>query len=416
MLNRERLFETLQHLADQASAGEHRLGLLFVRALRLHEFNLEFGYLAGESAAERIESLLTHALRSEDQVLRIGECDFAVLLPSLRNREQAALAAAKLVRTLQRPRSGNDQDLRASIVVGGAICPDDGTGADLLCRCADAACDLAAHGPDRYALHKAGARLPSPSRDDLRHAIATNQLDLYLQPIIDLRDGGSERYEALSRWTHPRLGLIPPETFVRAAETNGLIGDLTRWNINSALRHVSVARDAGRAPGVSINLSALVLHQQGLTEQIVDLARFWNVPCAKIVFELTETGLMDDPVYCVGVLEQLRECEFGIAIDDFGTGYSSMAYLERVPATELKIDKSFVTGMRHDPRATKLVVSMINLAHEYGLNAVAEGVEDAEALRKLRKAGCDFAQGHHLGRPCPASAALGLPTGLRAPS
>ncbi|HET7561199.1 MAG TPA: GGDEF domain-containing phosphodiesterase [Rhodanobacteraceae bacterium] len=408
MLNREALFDALQrHIAVCGEGGQH-LGLLFLRARRLREFTLEFGYARGEAAAAGIEELIRGSLRAGDELLRIGECDFAALLPRLRNRQQAALAAAKLVRTLQRRQDDAEQDLRTSIVIGGAVCPDDGSDAEQLCRRADSACDVAARGTDGYALDHADAHPDAPPRDDLDHAIRGNQLELYLQPIVDLRGGSGERFEALSRWTHPQLGVIPPDRFIPAAERNGLIGDLTRWNINSALRHVALARDAGRAPGISLNLSTMVLHQQGLAEQLVDLAHFWNVACESIVFELTETSLMDDPVRCIGVLEQLRECAFGIAIDDFGTGYSSMAYLKQVPATELKIDKSFVSGMREDPRTVRLVASMLELAHEYGMKAVAEGVEDAATLALLRDAGCDFAQGHYLGIPRPASEALEL--------
>lgn len=403
MLNRDQLFASLRHHISEASG---RLGLLIFRAQRLREFNLQFGYEAAELSASTIESRLRGAVRANDEVLRIGDCDFAVILPGLRNREHVSLAATKLVRVLRLRPGTDEQRPQVSVALGGAICPDDSNDADQLCRCADSACDPAAHSPEGFALYHPGKTAPNLTRNDLRRAIAASQLDLYLQPIIDLRGASGERFEALARWTHSEPGKIPPDVFVRFAEQNELINDLTRWSINTALRYIAIARESGRSPGISINLSALVLRQPGLPEQIVDLARFWNVPCETIILELTETSLMDDPGYCTRVLGQLRDRNFEIAIDDFGTGYSSMAYLKQLPAAELKIDKSFVIGMRDDARSERPVRSMLDLGHECGLKVVAEGVEDAETLAKLRALGCDYAQGYHLGTPEPAADAL----------
>lgn len=403
MLNRATLFATLQSRIDAAVAASEPLGLLIVRTQRLREFNLLFGYAAGDHAVAAMHAVIRAAVHPQDEVVAIGECDFAVIVPGLRNRQHLALAAAKLVRVLQTPLDAGGQEMLASIAVGGAVCPEDSRDADLLCRLADGACDEALGNGDHFALHQAAESAPQFAHGDLRVAIAGNQLRLFLQPIQHLGSGRIDRAEALSRWTHAELGAIPPDVFIRVAEQTGLIGELTRWNINAVLRHAADALGAGEGLIVSINLSVWSLQQSGFVEQVQDLVRLWNIAPERVVLEVTESGLMGDMKHCARVLQQLRDASFGIAIDDFGTGYSSMAYLKRLPVTELKIDKSFVMDMASDVRMEKLVGSMIDLSHHMGLEVVAEGVEDAATLQRLRDMGCDFAQGYHIARPAPAA-------------
>lgn len=403
MLNRPQLFTALRRRIDEAIAAGQSLGVLMVRTHRVREFNLLFGYEAGERAAKAMHAAIVAAMRPDDEVHRIGECDFAVLLPGLRNQEHAALAAAKLVRVLQTPlAAGGGLEMLAVVAIGAAVCPHDGNEPDLLCRLADSACDVATSSGERFALYRPPEVPMAFAHGDLREAIAGNRLQLYLQPIIDLRSGQADGAEALSRWDHREFGAIPPDTFVRVAEQTGLIGELTRSNINAALRHAGSLHADGIPLRISVNISVRILQQHSFLEQIRDIASLWKVSPDSVVLEVTEGGLMEDLQYCEHLLRRLRDQGFGIAIDDFGTGYSSMAYLKRLPTTELKIDKSFVLDMRDDPRAQKLVGSMIDVSHHLGMSAVAEGVEDQATLDCLRAMGCDYVQGYHLGRPVPA--------------
>lgn len=403
MLNRPQLFAAMQRRIEEAVATDRFLGVLMLRTQRVREFSLLFGYQAGERAAEAMHAAIVAAVRAEDEVHWIGESDFAVLLPGLRNHEQAVLAAAKLVRVLQVPLDAGDApEMLASVAVGAAICPRDGAQPELLCRLADSACDVAAASGDRFALYRAPEVPTAFAHVELREAIVGNRLQLFLQPIVDLRSGRADGAEALSRWDHAGSGAIAPDTFVHVAEQTGLIGELTRWNINAALRHASGLHGDGIPLRISINLSVHVLQQHSFLEHVRDIARLWKVPAEAIVLEVTESGLMQDLQHCEQMLRRLRDHGFGIAIDDFGTGYSSMAYLKRLPATELKIDRSFVVDMHEDARTQKLVGSMIDVSHHLGMSVVAEGVENQAALDRLRTMGCDHAQGYHLGRPMPA--------------
>ena len=402
MLNREALFAEMAPGIATASTAQQPMGLLVVRTQRMREFNLLFGYEAGERIAQAMQAALVAALRPVDRVLQIGECDFAVLLPDLRNREHATLAAAKLVRVLQEPLQAGDAQLLAAVAIGVALAPEHGNDPDSLCRHADSACDQAAASGEGVALYSTPDLPVAFAHADLRDAIAANRLQIYLQPIMGLQNGRTERAEALARWNHPQLGPIPPNVFVQVAEQTGLIGELTRWSLNLALRHAASARESHTRLGVSVNLSARVLRQHSFIEQVHDLVRLWNVPPATVVLEITESGLMEDLQHSMHLLSQLRDLGFGIAIDDFGTGYSSMAYLRRLPVTELKIDQSFIIGMCDDPRAEKLVGSMIDVSHHLGMSVVAEGVEEQATQDRLLAMGCDYAQGYHLGRPAPA--------------
>jgi diguanylate cyclase len=408
MLNRSRLFAALEGRIAEADRTGAKLAVLMLRTQRMREFDLLFGYQAGEQAADAMRAALDGALRPVDEVIPIGECDFVMILPGLHDRNHAALAAAKLMRTLQVPLEVGGRPFLAPAAIGGAVYPDDGADAELLCRHADIACTEAASDSERFALY-ASPELPDAFvHGDLRDAIVRNQLMLFLQPIVALQGGRRARAEALSRWTHPLHGVIAPEAFIDVAEQTGLISELTRWNFNVALRHAAQAREAGHPLALSLNVSIVLLQQPTFAEQVLGMLRLGNVPTELVTLEVTESGLMRDLVYCERVLRQLRDHGFGIAIDDFGTGYSSMAYLKKLPATELKIDKTFVLDMARDARVVKLVGSMIDVSHHLGLEVVAEGVEDAETLELLRGLGCDQAQGYHLGRPLPAAQTLAV--------
>ena len=404
MLNRAALFDAIER--EMAVAECAPLGVLVVRAQRLRQLELTTGYAAAEQVAARMLAVIAGALRPGDAVLQVGSCDFALLLPRLQGRNHVLLAAAKLVRLLEAPVHVDGREVLLPVSIGAAVHPDDGVTAEVLCRHADIACDAAMAGSERFALYTAPELSNAFAHADLRDAIAGNQLELYLQPITRLSDGRRCRVEALSRWHHPGFGSVAPEAFIHVAEESGLIGGLTRWSFNAAFRHAAQARDSGRQVDLSVNLSVGVLQQPGFLEQVLDLLKLWNLPPESVVLEVTESGLMGDLAQGERMLRLLRGHGFGIAIDDFGTGYSSMAYLRRLPATELKIDKSFVVDMRRDARVAKLVGSMIDLSHHLGIEVVAEGVEDEATLAMLEAMGCDHAQGYHLGRPLPAAEAL----------
>lgn len=406
--SRTALIALLQDTLDSAGAHHATLGLLVLRVRRLLETGRLLGYDAGEALVDAVQTALEDVLREEDGFWRVSDDEFAVVLPGLRNREHVALAAAKLTRTLSQPLRVGEHSVVPLVNIGVATAPDDGGDARTLYRCADQACDDAGTGEERHAFFSAPAHAYDFEPGELADALAASRLQLHLQCVLPLAPiaGQLPRYEALARWQHPRLGAIPPDVFVRVAEQTGQIAEFTRWTLNVGLRQAAEAARGGAPFAISINLAVEALRVPGFTEQVIDLLGFWNVPPARLVLEITESGLMTDVERSGEALMRLREAGIGVAIDDFGTGYASMAYLRSLPANELKIDQSFVRDMLADPRARRLVGSMIDVSHHLGMSVVAEGVEDGATLELLRAMGCDHAQGYHISRPLPAADAL----------
>ena len=236
---------------------------------------------------------------------------------------------------------------------------------------------------------------------DLERAILENQLVLYYQPQYHLGTGDLLGAEALVRWQHPKHGLISPDNFIPIAEQSGLIRDLTRWVIDQTVQQQQIWQDAGLQIVVSVNVSAKDITSLTLPEQLADLLADKKLDPTRLVLEVTESALMGELVTSLDILTRLRLKGIGLSIDDFGTGYSSLLQLHRVPFTELKIDRSFVSNMGQDKEARAIVKTCIILGHELNMTVLAEGVETAEQLKILKELGCDAVQGYFCGRPVP---------------
>jgi EAL domain-containing protein (putative c-di-GMP-specific phosphodiesterase class I) len=284
--------------------------------------------------------------------------------------------------------------------------PEDGGDADTLLRRADVAMYVAKQTRGGYAVYTPDQDHSSSERlslvGALRRAIADDDLRLVYQPKVDCRTGAVAGVEALVRWTHPQYGPIPPDRFVPLAEQTGLIRPLTRWVLNAAVSQARQWHDEGLMLSMAVNLSAHDLQDTELPRRVAGLLERWQVGAEWLKLELTESALMADPARALQVLTELCDLGVRIAIDDFGTGYSSLGYLKRLPAHEIKIDRSFVADMAAEERDQAIVRSTIDLGHNLGLAAVAEGVEDRQTLELLRGLGCDLAQGFYLSRPLPA--------------
>ncbi|MEO6173329.1 MAG: EAL domain-containing protein, partial [Arenimonas sp.] len=228
------------------------------------------------------------------------------------------------------------------------------------------------------------------------------RLEVYFQPFWDLRKQKIVGMESLARWKSPQHGPVRSDHFIPFAEQTGLIGALTRWSVNASLHHFGKLQKMDQELCVAINLSARVFHEQGIVEQILGALNIFDVPTKALVLEVTENAIMSDLQLSARVLENLREKGVRISIDDFGCGYSSFEYLKKFPATELKIDKSFVFDITRSKRSEQLVRSMIDLAHNLNIVAIAEGVENQATADLLTEMDCDFAQGYFYGRPIPA--------------
>jgi len=410
MLNREACFAATARYIEQCRQDGTVLGVMLLRIRRFREFNIHFGYESGDRLAATVRELSRQALRPVDEIIQIGVCDFAILLPGLRNSDLATLAAGRLVRLFQEPVALGERSVLVSLAIGVALAPEHGSTPDKLFRCAERAFALAVRSIDRYAVFALVDGEVDIPHDDLHEAIINNRLELYVQPLWDLRQGKLAGVESLARWNSARWGAVEPSVFIPLAEQTGLITSLTRWSLNNSLHYCAQARRLGLDIPFSINLSPRVFPERGIVETILGALRIWDIPPESIILEVTETAVMDDPALSARLLQRLRDEGLRIAIDDFGIGHSTFAYLQQIPATELKIDKSFVIDMHRDERTLQLVHSMIELAQNLKLEVVAEGVEDGATLQLLSDFGCDYAQGYFIGRPQAAGEFLAAQT------
>ena len=238
---------------------------------------------------------------------------------------------------------------------------------------------------------------------DLQHAIRNEQLVLHFQPQIEIATNQLSGIEVLVRWLHPEQGLIYPDRFITLAEQNGLMAELTHWVIDKTVKQEQLWQDAGLTTTMSVNISALDITGLMLPEQLAELLKSNKLAPTRLTLEITESALMGELVTSLDILTRLRLKGIRLSIDDFGTGYSSLSLLHRVPFTELKIDRSFISNMHEDNEARAIVKTCILLGHELNMRVVAEGVENEEHLELLKQMGCDLAQGYYIARPMPGN-------------
>jgi EAL domain-containing protein (putative c-di-GMP-specific phosphodiesterase class I) len=241
--------------------------------------------------------------------------------------------------------------------------------------------------------------------DELRVAVQDGDFVLHYQPQLDLRTGQVLAVEALVRWPHPKLGLVPPMKFLPLAEEAGLMWPLTTWVLNEALSQCAAWRDEDRVLSVSVNVATTDLLELGFLDLVEELLERYHLPADALIIEITETTIITDFVRSQAVIQVLRDLGIIVSIDDFGSGFTSLAYLSSLAVGELKLDRTFITalGDEGNGRNLELVRATINLGHEMGLRVVAEGIEDVETLDLLGELGCDIAQGYFISRPTPAN-------------
>jgi diguanylate cyclase (GGDEF)-like protein/PAS domain S-box-containing protein len=407
--NRTLLREHLDRLLALQSRRKNGLTLLLIDLDRFKEINDTFGHEAGDTLLCVIAERLRKALRESDLVARLGGDEFAVVLPDCE-----AAGAMEVAATLRGALSAGidlrNQTVCVAASIGVAISPSHGRDAGTLLRHADVALYLAKETPRGAALYDAGLDPNSPARlarlNDLRTAITAGGLELHYQPQIELAGGSVVRVEALSRWRLADGRMIPPDEFIPLAEQNGLIPGLTAWALRTALQQRSVWSKAGWQTDVAVNLSALDLRDLGLVDRITDALRSAAMDPGHLWLEITETSVMSDPERARRVLGELRGIGVHVSIDDFGTGQSSLAYLQTMPAAEVKIDRSFIGQLGVRPREGAIVRAAVTLAHDLGLTVIAEGVETVQALERLGQLGCDRAQGYFIAQPMPPEAML----------
>jgi predicted signal transduction protein with EAL and GGDEF domain len=349
---------------------------------------------------------LTSRLRATDFLVRVGGDELAVLIMDT-DSDYAVAVAQRLVAELEQPFELDKLSVRVGASIGIASAPTDANDSVSLLRCADLAMYRAKVGRSPYETYRRdvddeGNRLRLV--DELRHAIQTRELEVYYQPQIDLITGKMSAMEALVRWPHPRVGMIPPLDFLPLAEEAGLMQSLTALVLDQAVQQCAAWRTAGRDLTISVNVSASNLLDSGFSESVMATLAAHDVSPSSLILEITETTIIRDFDLCKAVIEQLRGLGLGVSIDDFGAGVTSLAYLGSLAVSELKLDRSFLTRLAtgDTERNLALVRATIALGHKLNMRVVAEGIEDADALNLLAAIGCDMAQGYYISHPMPA--------------
>ncbi|GIE89278.1 putative bifunctional diguanylate cyclase/phosphodiesterase [Actinoplanes regularis] len=407
--NRKLLLDRLEHALVRSRATGDLSAVLYLDLDGFKRVNDSLGHTAGDLLLQTAAQRLTGALREQDTVARLGGDEFAVLLEGA-DQATVELLAQSCLDVLSEPFVLNGRESLVSVSVGVITDAARYTGADEVLRNADVAMYAAKdQGKNRWLLFEDRMHEQLLDRLDqecrLSQAVHRGELRLHLQPVFSLPDNRMVGAEALVRWEDPVQGLRQPGSFIPLAEETGMIVEIDRWMLLEACRVVKQWQDDDpeTAPAwVSVNLSAAHLDEPDVTDQVAYALTATGLAPNCLVLELTETVLMRDLAVSTARLEELRQLGVKIAIDDFGTGYSSLGYLRDIPVDELKIDRSFITGLAANGRQRELVNAVIQLGHTLGLRVVAEGVEESSELNLLSVMDCRYAQGYHLGFPEPA--------------
>jgi diguanylate cyclase (GGDEF)-like protein len=416
VLFEERLTHAVARLdrsgAPYGSRRSEKVAVLFVDLDGFKPINDSFGHAAGDTVLLEVSRRLASTVRASDTAARLGGDEFVLLMEKVRDFADCQRFAGRLLETLAQPYEIDGQRIAISASLGIALYPDHGEVDEMLTR-ADAAMFAAKRaGRGRYMVFEsrmgASGREELSLQNDLRHAVARGELRLQYQPKIRVRPEGGQAdisgVEALIRWHHPKQGLVGPAVFIPLAERMGLINSLGEWVIEEACRQMRAWADEGLVMSIAINLSLYQLRQQDLSARIQQSLERHCIPADQLLCEITESAAMEDVSTTLRVFEDLAKLGVCLSIDDFGTGYSSLSYLRRLPARQLKIDRSFITDLESNTDAQAVVQGVIQLAHALDLSVVAEGVETPGQQAILRKLECDELQGYLFSEPLTASA------------
>lgn len=411
LANRALLMERLAQALARTERRPSSVAVLFLDIDRFKTINDNFGHEVGDSVLACIGDRLRKALRPEDMASRFGGDEFVVLCEDLEDDRHVVTIANRIGRSISEPISLEAGEVVVTTSIGIAAARGIRDRPEVLLRDADAAVYRAKErGRDRFEFfdQRMRARLLRRSRreSELRHAIDAGELRLYYQPLVLVDDLRVGRVEALVRWEHPRLGLLLPREFIPVAEETGFIVDLGSWVLREAccqtVRWEHASPDQ-RSISIAVNVSPRQLDHPDFEDTVWQILEETGAEPKNLWFEITETAFMDPARPVLEMLGRLRERGIHLAIDDFGTGYSSLSHLRQFRIDELKVDQTFVQGLERDGEDSSIVAAVVNLAHNLGLSAVAEGVETAEQFRRVQLVGCDLAQGFYFAAPEPAS-------------
>jgi diguanylate cyclase len=400
-----RAFAEMQLEALLREDARTPLALIIIDVRNLPEINATLGHHVGDEALNEVARRLRQNVGAMDLVARLSAHQFIVASRPC-SLQRAPLLAEQLTGTIRAGFHVAQVSLDMDAVAGVATFPDHSLASRELLRCAQLALHDANEARTRVALYVAGRDEQHRRRltllTELRAALDGAGLQLVYQPKVDLVTRTVKSVEALSRWTHPQLGVISPAEFIPLAEHTGNSRRLTSWVLSAAIRQMEAWRRDGLDIDVAVNLSASDILDTQLGDEVLRTLSTHGVPPHSLLLEITESAAMRDPVLAARNMQLLQVSGVRFAIDDFGTGYSSLSHLSRLPFDELKIDRSLIVHAHERKDDATIVASTIELAHSMDLRVVGEGIETAETWNLLRRLGCDLAQGYIVSPPIPA--------------
>jgi len=406
--NRLLLADRIEQAIAHAKAQGTRFAVLLVDLDQFKAVNDSLGHAAGDELLIEVSRRLRAAVRPADTLARFGGDEFVLVLNEVAAVGEIEAVIDAVCRCLRHPIELADLEVHVSLSVGVSIYPGHGTDRETLLKHADVAMYQAKRAG------RSGFRFYAPAmsaftrerlvlENDLRRAVRASEFRLLYQPQADTRDGDIESVEALIRWDHPRLGMLPPASFIPLAEESGLIIPIGEWVLREACRQAGKWRASGLSLRVAVNLSAQQLREKELTETVQAALAASGLDPRYLELELTESVVMQEAESSVRILRRLSDCGVSIAVDDFGTGYSSLSYLRRLPLRRLKIDGSFVREILTGREAAAIVRAIVSLAASLDLGVIAEGVETREQLETIARLGCEHFQGFFCSPPVEAA-------------
>jgi diguanylate cyclase (GGDEF)-like protein len=406
MPNRMFFHQRLLEEIDNARDSGGKMAVILMDLDHFKEINDTLGHHFGDMLLQEIGPRMSSVLRDNDLMARLGGDEFGIVLPDLPNEEVAVRIADRVLEELEQPVSVEGLALDVAGSLGIALFPMQAEDAETLLRRADVAMYVAKENGGGYEVYQDSFDVHNPQRltliGQVRPALETGEFVMYYQPKVRLMDGRVAGAEALIRWEHPTLGLVPPDEFIPLVEKTVLLRPLTHYVAESVLKQWREWARMGIRIPISINVSPRSLLDADFPDAIQSLLRDYDVPPAFLRIELTEGFLMGDSGRSIAVLDALSNVGVGLSIDDFGTGYSSLSYLKRLPIEEIKVDRTFVMQMHVDANDFMIVRATVDLGRNLGLRVVAEGVEDLATFDRLADFGCDEAQGYYISRPISA--------------
>lgn len=406
--NRALLQDRLENALANARRRKDRVALLFLDLDRFKIINDSLGHSVGDLLLQEVAERLKKEARELDTVARLGGDEFLVVLAGVKEPGDAAIVAARIVERMTAGFSIQGHDLRVTCSLGISVFPENGTDSETLVKNADAAMYSAKeNGRNTFRFFTEDMHVQAVERltlsNSLRQALDNQELFLEYQPQMDIATGRVTGLEALLRWQHPEVGLVPPDRFIRIAENSGLIMSIGEWVLRTACLQCRQWQDEGLpAVPVAVNVSAIQFRQEGFCELIRRILQETGLAPQYLELELTESLLLSNADVTSAVLANLKDMGLKLAIDDFGTGYSSLSYLKTFPVSRLKIDRSFIRDVAVNPDDAAITTAIISMAKSLNLKVIAEGVENEPQMAFLRTHHCDEIQGYYFSKPVSA--------------